>query len=705
MSIPECIRSIKCTVDKTYTYENLTHYPYYVDLSAKLVADTDFKASISKAGDIVVYDPTTDSLMPRIVKLDLNNNKLIIYWDGQTDMINNKEFYVLTSRSFNAENNSTAFNGYTHGWLFDEFVNGSTAYDSIGSADGVVTSATLASAGLVGNSGRFNQINSNVDTGISGEFSTPFTIEFLQNPTAYSVVMACGEGGVNDGWKIYQDGPYTIRIKINNTVIYNTNLITFGQWVYCAITVTSTGLKLYTNGSLRNQGSITLPNTYGNLIIGNNVTKNAVPNQYIDNVLISAGEKSSEYISTRNRLLRYNSTFYTLSDSVEGTQGLPIVLNPLIRKTYSIGENIKITGTGFISEQGAGSLKIGNLNQNVTSWGDTEIVAQVSCTSNGLQNILVTTKNGESNENVPQVFVQPKVNHWKSNYRPKILESKFNDSYLHLYVATDSHIMTPSSESTWHLDTFTNACRSNLPTAVIHCGDIADNDLMYTLRGFAMLKKTCRPYYLSIGNHDEVVSIVNDEAITNAAQIGSLAGYGYGPSFWSTTQLISGDGTCKARLLILDWNFYSDNRSDYLQIGDRCGHGDPNTPVGGFQQQFGADQIAWVQSVLQNDTDCDFIIYVSHDRPYDIGDLYAVLNADGRHVRGFHGHGHHEARTIVVNDKITEYYFLAQYETGAWTDFVIGFQNGNVVIEKAEIKNLIYPAALHTRHAPFTLEA
>jgi hypothetical protein len=179
-------RYLPITIDATKVTSAMSNFPYQINLSAKLAADAAFKACITTGANIAVWDPSLEMKRPRIVDLDLTNNKLFLAFDGYTSTSGNRAYYVCVGAAISESDSAQAFSnsGYGNRWGFNEFVDGNTAVDSVSGNDGTVSaSATLGNSGKFGNSAYFADVNSTIEYSsivLSGKAS--FTIELILRP-------------------------------------------------------------------------------------------------------------------------------------------------------------------------------------------------------------------------------------------------------------------------------------------------------------------------------------------------------------------------------------------------------------------------------------------------------------------------------------------------------------------------------------------
>lgn len=136
--------SSKCVFDGS-------HFLYQYDAS-NLLSDSTFKSEILSINNISVYDKSSEVECIKVVKLDLDNNKLWVYFDGPMVSGNDNNFEIIAGKGLNSSNSYNSFtnNNYRGYWGFNEFSDGPTTYDEIELYNGTVTSP-----GHIGNAAKF----------------------------------------------------------------------------------------------------------------------------------------------------------------------------------------------------------------------------------------------------------------------------------------------------------------------------------------------------------------------------------------------------------------------------------------------------------------------------------------------------------------------------------------------------------------------
>ena len=261
---------IPITVDNTYVTENLSNFPYQIDLSSKLSSDSIFKSFIISASNISVYDPTSDSTRPRIVELNLTENFLVVSFDGSTNISEYKTYYVCVGPDVADSNSSLALSnsGYTNKWGLDEDTGSTTIYDTVGSNNGTGSSSYIGAEGVFGKcitypvnglSTRFNCGNVSVFNSAS-EFTIEFMAKFTGSSVSSNGYVVIKRQSSTSGFFIYYHG-YDLSVFIMNGSSSEGNIdssnFVLGQWhhiaaVYDGSQATNTDkLKIYVDGSPR----------------------------------------------------------------------------------------------------------------------------------------------------------------------------------------------------------------------------------------------------------------------------------------------------------------------------------------------------------------------------------------------------------------------------------------------------------------------
>jgi hypothetical protein len=311
---------VPITVNSSFVFESSSNYPYQIDMSAKIAADTVFKGHINTASNVAVYDPDNSTVLPRIVNLDLSNNKLLVSFDGSITTSANKIYWVCVGAGVNELDSPLAFsnsNYFAH-WGFDEFVNGSTTKEDVGGYNGTVTAPiTLGNVGIFGNSA-----HNTGATGGASIYATPtipladMSIEFMAR------MITTGENSLG---RFFQSGAFVCHMSTTNlrfTIDAVTNLNTpfsLNTWYHILITKRVTGSTsptiLYRNGI--QVASVTLSQSLagGSIYFMNNGVSRA-SNGDLDNFGFTTDIKTLNYSKNRYTMFFSPASFWTVGTGV-----------------------------------------------------------------------------------------------------------------------------------------------------------------------------------------------------------------------------------------------------------------------------------------------------------------------------------------------------------------------------------------------------
>jgi hypothetical protein len=386
---------VPVTVNYAQVSETDTNFLYQWDLSSYL-SDAGFKAEISGSQNITVYDPVTMFLKPKVVKLNLTNDKLFVYHDGPKSSTVNKVFYICVGAGVNVVDSVSAFtnSGITNFWGMDEFVNGATVTDSVGGVTGtVVPSASIGNTGAFGNAATFTDgtgLTSVITTNLSGNIY-PCTIECLFRASSFlrsGRVISCGGYPSSKGWILYVTGAGTFYYYTPAGGAVNGGSIALDTTYYMMITVTDATPSVVTtrlNGTVAT-GNVTRSATFGNIRIGNDYEGGGARFVgWIDQPSIYNTVKSSNYAADRRKLLTAPAAFATLGNITEQETytHIKIVSSGALSAIGSTTGNteISIVSSGALNAKGyiSGSAKIGLNSSGAVSikgiiYGNTGIV-------------------------------------------------------------------------------------------------------------------------------------------------------------------------------------------------------------------------------------------------------------------------------------------------------------------------------------------
>lgn len=317
--------------NKSKVAESFTNFPYSIDLSAKLAGDSIFKSHILSNVNIAIYDVDNDSIRPKIIKLDLTNNKLFIYFDASTSTSINRVFYCCVGASVNQIDSVSALtnSGVECAWLFDEF-SGTTAYDECGNYNGTVRSPASLSDGKANftadtTGGPSNVISTSKYGFIKNNMSiiSVLTCNIAGSGTQQSVLNNNASGGAD--YYIYRPGSITLF----SNGVYNTSAsnLPSNTKTHVGTTISSTSkLNHYIQGALSgtpNQ-TVSLPTANPTAIaIGGppNATWNGF-NGSIERIVLFNVEKSATFIATSYEQNINASTFWSIEPGRLVTSGI-----------------------------------------------------------------------------------------------------------------------------------------------------------------------------------------------------------------------------------------------------------------------------------------------------------------------------------------------------------------------------------------------
>jgi hypothetical protein len=294
------------------------------------------------------------------------------------------------------------------------------------------------------------------------------------------------------------------------------------------------------------------------------------------------------------------------------------------------------------------------------------------------------------------------------------IDSAFSDDKLRFLWVTDSHVQGVQDSRDDNLRLACRDCNQWRPEALIHTGDIGDNDIERVQRSFNILKLAKRPVYTIIGNHDEDETD-GGAGNPNTSEVIAATAFNRNPLYYATV-LKTADESGSFLCLFLDCNYYDDD-PDASPPGDSANH-DPGdrigylagAPSGGYFRMFTQAQLDWVETTLAADSSDAVLVFV-HYPPAgttctDYVDLLDLLQADGRDAVGFCGHVHPDATSYTqdstdTNYTLTVYKCPAILESGSWTRMTLSLSGGSISVDELLIQNYTDPGGW-TINAPFT---
>jgi len=196
-----------------YTSYNML---YQIDASSVL-SIAEVKSLITDENDIGVYNPTTSSLCNKVVKIDLINDILLVYFDAPMIADIDNVFELIFGSSLGIANSTEAFYGYENYWGFNDFTPSYLSIDEMGKNNAVIGSAALVDSvnGYSAFSTHISALGSNISCGDveALNLATKFTFEFLRY---------YGEGvqGVDIILEKYKDAYHTLSLEMGYAASY-----------------------------------------------------------------------------------------------------------------------------------------------------------------------------------------------------------------------------------------------------------------------------------------------------------------------------------------------------------------------------------------------------------------------------------------------------------------------------------------------------
>lgn len=283
---------------------------------------------------------------------------------------------------------------------------------------------------------------------------------------------------------------------------------------------------------------------------------------------------------------------------------------------------------------------------------------------------------------------------------------------------TDSHNITTPTALRDSAVTGALATANSWPAdALVHTGDIGDNQDVNVLAAFALLRGTAIgcPIYYCIGNHDEY------EATPGTPNTTTIAGASYfnrASPFYATWQQSVASGPLLIRIIAADNNYYDVQPSNPSVVntahvaGDRVGHSSAE-PAGGSYRQFGATQLAWIAATLAADTTSHVVLILMHyplasDNPTDVKLFLDRLQFDGRPSLILSGHVHSDAALYTQTSTNGLQSFSAlkapgAQERGNYVRLQFHLTSGAIVFDEVSIQNLTPIGGETYTNAPFVV--
>lgn len=337
MGIPAGTTSyLICTVAASKIAGAMANFPHQVDLSSALASDLTFKSAMTTAANIAVYDVTSDVVRPRIVMLDLTNNKLLISFDAPTSTSADRVYYICVGSGISQSDSATAFSnsGFVARWGLNNFANDATTPDTVNGYTGTKTSpATLGVVGKLGNCAQMTGGNGGFNCGDVTQLNnvTTFSLETLINTTSVTTQgflyrKFLDSTHLIDSY-IATNGRLYVRIFNGSSAngYVGAGVITIGNWFHIMVVgnlgqpTDATRLKVFVNG---NQQTLTftgtIPSNTGNLttspfMIGDTSTSSSFLGKEDEMGIISSAV-STTFITTRYNMF-FDSGFWTIKST------------------------------------------------------------------------------------------------------------------------------------------------------------------------------------------------------------------------------------------------------------------------------------------------------------------------------------------------------------------------------------------------------
>lgn len=325
--------------------------------------------------EIDSYDPATGkaAFWVRIPALSHTSDGVLYMWYGNTNVVASQEnkpgvwtnhyvgvFHFGTSTSLSLADSSGSGNTLS---------GGINAVAGTGEVGGAVTTGggnflyDLAPAAMpAGTAARtlqvwFKQSSANTGAWIAGWGGAPYFLIGGTTLSTYGAWSGSAWQGVNS----------TGTSDTSNWHSFVSTLSSQGAWSNVAQYFDGSSVSTSTSlsGSLQTTGN--------SLYIGR---QNSYDGNYfnglVDEVRISSVARSSDWIATEYNNVHAPSTFITVAPNESG----PFISSVTPAAAYP-GTQITISGAGFGSTQGAGTVVLGTANATVVSWSNTSIVATV----------------------------------------------------------------------------------------------------------------------------------------------------------------------------------------------------------------------------------------------------------------------------------------------------------------------------------------
>ncbi len=256
--------------------------------------------------------------------------------------------------------------------------------------------------------------------------ASPLTLETwvqLASSTGGQEILGTGgNSGAGTRDALYWDGS-NIVIEMEGIGIYGPMPFD-SNWhhlvsVYAGGAVSATTAKLYLDGVPLSTGVSggTPAITTAEFKIGGVPTVNfcCALNGSVDEVRVSSGVRSSDWVATEYANESSPSTFYTIED--QATPNSAPTIQSLLPNAYPLGVAIVIQGYGFQATRGASTITFNGVTASPTSWNDATIVVPVPAGAT-TGNVVVTVGGTASNGMLFTVILGPTISGLSSTAGP-----------------------------------------------------------------------------------------------------------------------------------------------------------------------------------------------------------------------------------------------------------------------------------------------
>jgi hypothetical protein len=291
---------------------NLTDFPLIVNIT-----DTGLRDHAQPSdNDVCFVDAgNTVRLNHEIEKFNSTTGQLVAWVNvPSVSSVTNTTIYMYYGNPACASQQNAAGVWDSHFKLVDhlEELSG-TVHDSTSNANnGTPNNVVQGVEGKIDGADYFNGVNANVNVTNSPSLNptSQMTLEFwasIGNLSAdsggYRRIVSKGRSWIDGGYHINLEKGYPrFAIRTNNAqqTVTATTLPDLKQWYYIVGTYNGSSLRIYINGTLENENSVTGPlqNSNGTLLIGCETSDQRYFNGSIDEVRISDVARNASWIKT-----------------------------------------------------------------------------------------------------------------------------------------------------------------------------------------------------------------------------------------------------------------------------------------------------------------------------------------------------------------------------------------------------------------------